>query len=65
MLDLILIAGLMLSTAGLVGAPFTQHQRSYREEDTSASPSTGVLPGVCLSCGAELQHEEPCCPSCA
>ena len=65
MLDLILIAGLILSTAGLVGAPFTQHQRSYREEDTSASPSTGVLPGVCLSCGAELQHEEPCCPSCA
>ena len=49
MLDLILIVGLMLSTAGLVGAPFTHRQRSCREEDTSASPSAGVLPGACLS----------------
>ena len=64
MLDLILIVGLMLSTAGLVGAPFTHRQRSCREEDNSASPSAGVLPGVCLSCGAELQHDEPCGPSC-
>jgi len=65
MLDLILIVGLMLSTAGLVGAPFTHRQRSGHEEDNSASPIAGALPGVCLSCGAELQYDEPYCPSCA
>ena len=43
MLDLILIVGLMLSTAGLVGAPFTHRRRSCREEDTSASTSAGLL----------------------
>ena len=43
MLDLLLILGLMLSTAGLVGAPFMHRQRPCREEDTSASPSAGLL----------------------
>ena len=65
MLDMIFIMGVMLSTAGLVGAPFTHRRRSCREEDTSASPSAGVLPGACRSCGVELPRDEPCCPSCA
>ncbi len=43
MLDLIFIVGIMLSTAGLVGAPFMHRQRPCREEDTSASPRAGLL----------------------
>jgi len=43
MLDLILILGITLSTAGLVGAPFMHCQRPCREEDTSASTSAGLL----------------------
>ena len=43
MLDLILILGITLSTAGLVGAPFMYRQRPCREEDASASPSAGLL----------------------
>ncbi len=142
MLDLILILGITLSTAGLVGAPFMHCQRPCREEDTSASTSAGLLQqkdtlytairdlefdfqtgkvdqqdyvelrqqlereavqvlrlldtfdpctaldvaleqhiarlrqrpteiapvspaGACRSCGAKLQRDEPCCPSCA
>ena len=43
MLDLLLILGLMLSTAGLVGAPFMHRHRPCREEDTSAFPRAGLL----------------------
>jgi hypothetical protein len=43
MLDLILILGIMLSTAGLVGAPFMHRPRPCREDDTSASLSADLL----------------------
>ena len=43
MLDLLLILGLILSTAGLVGAPFMHRQRPCREDDISASASAGLL----------------------
>ena len=142
MLDLILILGITLSIAGLVGAPFMHRPRPCRKEDTDASTSadlllqkdtlytaihdlefdfqtgkvdqkdyvelrqqlereavhvlrlldaldpctlldaaleqhiallrqhpTGISPispaGTCRSCGAVLQRDEPCCPSCA
>src|SRR5262249_21661940 len=43
MLDLILILGITLSTAGLVGAPFMHRQKPCREEDASVSSSAGLL----------------------
>jgi hypothetical protein len=43
MLDLILMLGITLGTAGFVGAPFMHRQRSYRAEDSSASPSADLL----------------------
>jgi hypothetical protein len=40
-----------------------QHIAPLRQRPTGVSP---VLPaGTCLSCGAGLQSDEPCCPSCA
>jgi hypothetical protein len=43
MLDLILLLGIMLSTAGLVGAPFMHRPRPCRKDDTSASSRAGLL----------------------
>jgi len=43
MLDLILILGITLSAAGLVGAPFMHRQKPCREEDASVSSSAGLL----------------------
>ena len=43
MVDLILILGITLSTAGLVGAPCRHRPRPCREEDTSVSPRAGLL----------------------
>ena len=43
MLDLILILGITLSTAGLVGAPCRHRPRLCRDEDTGVSPSSGLL----------------------
>ena len=43
MLDLILILGITLSAAGLVGAPFMHRQRPCREEDASVSSNAGLL----------------------
>ncbi len=43
MLDLILILGITLSIAGLVGAPFMHRPRPCRKEDTGASTSADLL----------------------
>ena len=43
MLGLILITGLMLSTAGLLSAPRMRRPRPYREDDTGASLRADVL----------------------
>ena len=42
MLDVLVIMGIMLSTAGLLRAPRMRHQRLCREDDTSASSSAGL-----------------------
>jgi hypothetical protein len=40
-----------------------QHIAPLRQRPTGVSP---ILPAsACLSCGAGLQSNEPCCPSCA
>jgi hypothetical protein len=44
MLDVIFIMGVMLSTAGLLSAPCMRRPRPWREDDTGASISAGVLP---------------------
>ena len=43
MLGLILIAGIMLSTAGLLSAPRMRRPRPCREDDTGASSRAGLL----------------------
>jgi len=43
MLDVIVIMGIMLSTAGLLSAPCMRRQRLCREDDTGASSRAGLL----------------------
>ena len=43
MFDLILILGITLSSAGLIGAPCRHRPKPCREEDTRASPRAGLL----------------------
>ena len=43
MLDMIFIMGVMLSTAGLLSAPYMRRPRPCREDDTGASIRTGLL----------------------
>ena len=43
MLGLILIAGIMLSTAGLLSAPCVRRSRPCREDDIGASLRTDLL----------------------
>ena len=67
MFDLILILGITLSTAGLVGAPCRHRPRPCREEDTRISPRAGLLLQkdtlstaipFCLSCAQEHKERE-------
>lgn len=43
MFDLILILGITLSSAGLIGAPCRHRPKPCREEDTRASSRAGLL----------------------
>ena len=43
MLDVIVIMGIMLSTAGLLSAPCMRRQMLCREDDTGASIRAGLL----------------------
>ena len=43
MFDLILILGITLSSAGLIGAPCRHRPQPCREEDTRASSRAGLL----------------------